>query len=363
MALVIVLSVFNGFNGLVKSMYNTFDADLKITPATGKVFVPNTPVFDQVRRLPGIASFSEVLEENVLLEYRGYQDLATIKGIDSAFLATTRMPEAIIDGEFAPWHGEMEQAIVGSSVAYKLGIGVRFVDPLFMYVPKREGTISLINPQASLVSRYLYPGGIFTIEQSLDNHVFVPLRFARELLDYTHEVSAVEIQCDASANTAALQVQIKELLGTGFAVKDRYEQNATLFRMMESEKAVIYAILLFMLIVISCNILGSLAMLILEKKDDVFTLRSLGATERLIGRIFLLEGWLISLVGVVAGVLLGLFVCWLQQTFGLLSMPGTFTIAAYPVAVRWSDIFIIMAAVIAIGYVVAWLPVRYLRQM
>jgi ABC-type lipoprotein release transport system permease subunit len=359
MALVVVLSVYNGFEDLVKSMYNTFDADLRIAPATGKVFVPQSPEFDAVRRLPSIASFAEVLEENVLLEYRGYQDIAAIKGVDSAYLSTTRLAEAMVEGEFKLWHGELEQAIIGRAIAYKLGIGIHFIDPLHVYAPKRESRVSLVNMEASLASDYIFPAGIFAIEQSLDNVVFVPLPFVRRLFDYTCEASAVEIQLAENTDAAKLQTQIKKLLGENFTVKNRYEQHETLHRMMKSEKAAIYAILLFMLIVISCNILGSLAMLIIEKKNDVFVLRSMGANDRLVNRIFLLEGWLISAMGVLIGIVLGLLVCFAQQWFGIISMPsGNFLITTYPVSVRWSDVALIATTVLAIGYVVAWLPVR-----
>ncbi|MDR3351064.1 MAG: ABC transporter permease [Prevotellaceae bacterium] len=358
MALVVALSVYNGFEDLVKSLYNTFDADLRIAPATGKVFTPQSPAFDAVRRLPGIASFAEVLEENVLLEYRQLQDIATVKGVDSAFLSTTRLPEAMVDGAFKPWHGELEQAVIGRAIAYKLGIGIHLIDPLHVYAPKREGRVSLVNMEASLASDYIFPAGIFAIEQSFDNVVFVPLPFVRRLFGYSGEVSAIEIQLAGNTDAARLQRQIKELLGENFTVKDRYEQHATLHRMMKSEKAAIYAILLFMLAVISCNILGSLAMLIIEKKKDVFVLRSMGADDRLINRIFLLEGWLISVFGVVAGIILGLLVCFAQQWFGIISMPGNFLVADYPVAVRWADVALVAVTVLAIGYAVAWLPVR-----
>ncbi|MDR2359535.1 MAG: ABC transporter permease [Prevotellaceae bacterium] len=358
MALVVVLSVYNGFEDLVKSLYNTFDADLRIAPATGKTFIPQSPEFDAVRRLPGIVSFAEVLEENVLLEYRSHQDIAAIKGIDSAFLSTTRLPDAIVDGEFKPWHGELEQAVIGRAIAYKLGIGVHLIDPLHVYAPSREGRISLVDVEASLVSDYIFPAGIFAIEQSFDNVVFVPLPFVRRLFDYTDEVSAIEIQLAANADAAGVQTQIKKLLGDSFTVKNRYEQHATLHRMMKSEKAAIYAILLFMLIVISCNILGSLAMLIIEKKSDVFVLRSMGANDRLINRIFLLEGWMISVLGVVTGIILGLLVCFTQQWFGIISMPGNFLVSTYPVSIRWTDVTLVGVAVLATGYVMAWLPAR-----
>jgi len=365
-ALVAVVSVFNGFEDLARLMYHTFDADLRITPATGKVFTPQSAAFDEVRRMPGVASFSEILEENVLLEYNGYQDIATLKGIDTTFLTTTKMRDAMVDSmPFSPWHGELEQAIVGRGVQYRLGVNVylQWNNQLTVYAPKRGVPLSFANPQASLNSDYIIPAGVFAIEQSYDNaYVFVPIRFVRNLFDYTGEVSAIEIQADSTANVVKMQQQIKRLLGDGFVVKNREEQHETVFRMMKSEKVAVYAILLFMLIIISGNVLGSLTMLIIEKQDDVFTLRSMGASERLIDRIFLFEGWLISLVGVVVGVVIGLLLCFAQQSFGFIAMEGNFLVSAYPVSVRFTDVALIAALVAVIGYIAAWLPVRYFRK-
>jgi len=362
-ALVVVMSVFNGFVDLGESLYRISDSDLRITPTTGKIFTPQTPEFEKVRQLSGIASFAEVVEENVLLEYRGYQNVATIKGVDSAFLSTTNMWQAMVDGEFQLWHGDLEQAVIGRGIAYKLGIGIHFVDPLHVYAPKREGTISLINPQASLVSEYIFPAGIFAIEQSYDNaYLFVPIRFVRNLFDYTNEVSAIEIQLDKTANADKIQQEIRKILGKDFVVKNRYEQQEIIFRMYKTEKAVVYSILLFMLLIISCNALGSLAMIIIEKKDDVFTLRSMGADDKMISRIFLLEGWMISLLGMIVGVIIGLLLAWAQQVFGLIAMPGNFLVNAYPVSIHWSDVALIALTVVSIGYLTAWLPVRFAKS-
>jgi len=362
-ALVVVMSVFNGFVDLGESLYRISDSDLRITPTTGKVFIPQTSEFEKVRQLSGIASFAEVVEENVLLEYRGYQNVATIKGVDSAFLSTTNMWQAMVDGEFQLWHGDLEQAVIGRGIAYKLGIGIHFVDPLHVYAPKREGTISLINPQASLVSEYIFPAGIFAIEQSYDNaYLFVPIRFVRNLFDYTNEVSAIEIQLDKTANADKIQQEIRKILGKDFVVKNRYEQQEIIFRMYKTEKAVVYSILLFMLLIISCNALGSLAMIIIEKKDDVFTLRSMGADDKMISRVFLLEGWMISLLGMIVGVIIGLLLAWAQQAFGLIAMPGNFLVNAYPVSIHWSDVALIALTVVSIGYLTAWLPVRFAKS-
>ena len=362
-ALVIVMSVFNGFVDLGESLYRIFDSDLRITPVAGKVFVPQSLEFDQVRQLSGIISFAEVVEENVLLKYNDYQGVATIKGIDSAFLSTSNMSQAMFDGEFRPWFGELEQAIVGRGIAYKLGIGIHFVEPLHVYAPKREGTVSLTNLQASLVSDYIFPAGIFAIERTFDdNYLFTPIRFVRNLFDYTNEVSAIEIQLDKTANADKIQREIQKILGQNFVVKNRYEQQETMFRMYKTEKAVTYSILLFMLLIISCNALGSLAMIILEKRNDMFTLRSMGANDLLINRIFLFEGWLISLLGMVAGVVIGLLLAFAQKTFGLIAMPGNALVDSYPVSVYWTDIVLIVATVVGIGFLTAWLSVRYTRS-
>ena len=363
LALVVVLSVFNGFNDLVKSLHTTFDADLRITPAEGKVFSPHTVAFDELRAFPGVSSFAEVMEENVLLQYRGKQDIVMLKGVDSVFEAVTPIKEATYIGAFSLHTGEIEQAVLGTTIAAKLGVGIYFLDPLEVYIPKREGSINILNIAEALSSDYLYPAGVFSIEQAFDSkYVFVPLAFIRRLLNYTDEVSAVEIRLHSGVNEQQMMRQVQQLLGDGFVVKDRYRQNEAVYMMMMSEKAIIYAILLFIVIVISCNVLGSLAMLIIEKKDDVRTLKSMGADVRLIRRIFLLEGWLISLFGVVCGIAGGLLLCYLQQRFSLLTVSGSLLIDAYPVHVLWTDVLSVALAVAAIGFVAALLPVRYLEK-
>ena len=363
LALVVVLSVFNGFNDLVKSLHTTFDADLCITPAEGKVFSPHTAAFDRLRTMPEVASFSEVLEENVLLQYNHKQDVVTLKGVDSVFEATTPINAAVCSGEFSLYLGEIEQAVLGYTVAAKLGVSIYFLDPLKVYIPKREGSINILNPAEALSFDFLYPSGIFSIEHSFDSrYVFVPIAFMRRLLNYSDEVSAVEIRLQAGSNEQQMMKRVQELLGADFVVKDRYRQNESVYVMMMVEKAIIYAILLFIVIIISCNVLGSLAMLIIEKKDDVATLKSMGADDRLIRRIFLFEGWMISLLGVACGIVGGLLLCYLQQRFGLLTVPGSLLVDAYPVRVLWSDVLSVALSVAAIGFVAALLPARYLGK-
>jgi ABC-type lipoprotein release transport system permease subunit len=363
LALVVVLSVYNGFDGLVESLYHTFDADLRITPAEGKTFSPRTPAFDSLKTTPGIASWSEVLEENVLLEYRNKQDIVTLKGVDSTYEAVTPLRSRMVSGEFELYHGEIAQAVAGRGIVNKLQVGIHFIDPLTVYLPRREGRISLVNPAASLNSDYLYPAGVFAVEQAFDSkYVFVPIAFVRRLADYTDAVSAIEVNLQAGADARAVAGKLRAALGAGFEIKDRYQQNEAIYAMMKTEKAIIYAILLFITLIISCNVLASLAMLIIEKKDDVNTLRSMGAGAKLLRSVFLLEGWMISLLGVVCGVLGGLLLCFLQQQFGLVGMPGNFLVPAYPVTVLWSDVLWVSLSVAAIGFVAALLPACTLRS-
>ena len=357
LALVVVLSVYNGFDGLVESLYHTFDADLRIMPAEGKTFSPRTPVFDALKTLPGIASWSEILEENVLLEYRDKQDIVTLKGVDSTYEAVTPLRDKMMSGEFKLYHGEIEQAVVGRTIVNKLRVDIHFIDPLKVYLPRREGRISLVNPAASLNSDYLYPAGVFALEQAFDSkYVFVPIAFVRRLADYTDAVSAIEVHVQAGIDIGMMAGKLQSALGNGFEVKDRYQQNEAIFAMMKSEKAMIYAILLFIIIIISCNVLASLAMLVIEKKDDADILRCLGARVKIIRAVFLLEGWMISLYGVVCGVLGGLLLCYLQQQFGFVGMPGNFLVPAYPVTVLWSDVLWVSLSVSGIGFLAALLP-------
>ena len=363
LALVVVLSVFNGFNDLVKSLHTSFDPDIRITPSEGKVFLPHTAAFDELRTMPQVASFAGILDENVLLQYRGKQDIVTLRGVDSTFEATTPVKKMMYSGEFSLHHGDIEQAVLGRTVAYKLRVGIYFLDPLEVYLPDREAAFNPLNPTASLSHDYLYPAGVFSMEQSFDSrYVFVPIAFMRRLLNYTAEVSAIELRLTSGVDEQKMARQVQKILGPDFDVRDRYRQNESTYAMMASEKAMIYAILMFIILIISCNILGSLAMLIIEKKSDVETLQSLGADDRLISRIFLLEGWLISLLGVATGIIGGLIVCFLQQQFGLLGMSGNFLVNAYPVRVLWTDVLSVALSVAAIGFLAALIPARYVKR-
>jgi len=363
MALVVILSVYNGFEGLIKSLYSAGEADILIVPSEGKSFSIKTIEFDKVRDLVADGHFCPVAEENVFIRYGSGESVATMKGIDSVFAAQTKISKFMTEGEFRMREGEVPLAVAGKTIAASLGIRTHFTDPLYIYFPSRTNPVSLLNPASSLNQARLFPGGIFSIEQNLDRKfIFVPLEVARELLEIGDEVTSVEIYYDTESDRATVIEEIQKTLGEGFRVKDRYMQNETLYKMMKAEKLTIYMILLFVVIIISFNLFGSLSMLILEKEDDTRTLRSMGAGEQLVKRIFLLEGWMISLLGMGTGIVFGVVICLLQQKFGFVNMPGNFIIDAYPVVVSIWDIAYIIIGVGFVGYLSARLPLRILKN-
>lgn len=364
MALITVLSVFNGFDSIIKSLYNSFDPEIKISISEGKTFNPGMYAFDKIRNHPSVAHYSEVLEENALLRYGDRQHIATVKGVDEEFSRVTGIDSMIVDGEYQLWEGARPKAVVGLGVAYNLAIGLNFLNPINIYVIKRRGNIS-INPEQAINRKIIFPSAIFSIEQEINSrYLLVPLSFTRELLQYTNEVSAIELKLQDGIDKDLARQEIERILGEEFIVKDRNQQNELFYRIMKSEKWAIFFILTFILIIASFNIIGSLTMLILDKKADIDTLDSLGASVRLIKRIFLLEGWMISITGAIIGLILGSVISWLQQEYGIikLSGSGSFIIDAYPVVYQFSDVIKVFITVIGIGFLAAWLPVRYISR-
>ncbi|KPK79678.1 MAG: hypothetical protein AMS27_17785 [Bacteroides sp. SM23_62_1] len=364
MALVIILSVFNGFDDLIKSLYSTFDPEIKITLSEGKTYSPVLPEFERIRNLNGVQYFSEVLEENVLLRYGDRQYIATLKGVDEEFSNVTGIDTMIVDGEFELYQQNRPYAVVGQGVAYYLGIGLNFLNPLNIYSIRRTGNIP-VNPEQAINRKFIFPSGVFSIEQEHNvKYVITPITFARDLLGYTDEVSAVEIKLFPDADHDKVQEEIRSILGDEYLVQNRNEQNELFYRIMKSEKWAIFFILTFILIVASFNIIGSLTMLILDKKEDINTLRSLGASNSLIRKIFLLEGWMISVLGAILGLIIGSFVAWLQAEYGMIKLnsSGSFIIDAYPVVYKLSDVFKIFLTVLLIGLLAAWYPVRYISK-
>ena len=359
-ALVIILSVFNGFNKLISDSLDDAQPDLVVKPAAGKAFVPDSPAFNWLYEQDAVYNMSSVIEEQAFVSFDGKQSLARVKGVDSVYEEETPIREHMTDGVFALHRGTLPRAVVGSALAWSMDINPRFIAPLEIYYPDREGTVSLSNPAASLRSTKVTVAGLFALNAELDAElVLVPIETMRELLDYDDEVSAVEIRVKEGTTDKELKglvSQMESKLGPDYAVQDRYRQNEALYKMMRYEKLAIYMILIFIVVIIAFNIYSSLAMLIIEKKDDIGTLRSLGAPEGMTRRIFVLEGWLISLLGLVIGLALGVAFVLLQQKFGLIRMPGSYIINAYPVILKASDLIWTAVGVALVGYLIALLP-------
>lgn len=371
MALVIVLSVFNGFDKLIKSLISSFDPDLKITIAEGKTFNPEDAKLPELLNIEGVYCISEVLEENTLLRYGEQQYIATMKGVDNNFSKVTGIDSMIIDGQFILEQDNHAFAVLGQGVAYFLRVGLTFTNPLVVYVPERIGKINLANPSDAFNKFALYPSGIFSIEQEYDaKFVILPIEVVRKLLKYEKEVTALEIKTDPGADVTEIQSAIQKLLGEKFDIKTRYQQNELFYRIMKSEKWAIFFILTLILMVASFNIIGSLTMLIIDKQNDIATLRSLGANNFLIKKIFLLEGWLISIIGSFLGIIIGTLVSLIQEKLGLIKLggSGSFVIDAYPVHIQPTDILLVWLTVLAIGYLAVIYPVNkisseYLKEL
>lgn len=361
-ALIIILSIYNGFDELVKSTLSNVEPDILITPAKGKVFIPEGEAFDRIKANPMIGEYNLILQENVFVDYDGHQGIAKAKGVDSDFEAESPLAEHITNGEFSLHKGQLPQMVVGAGLAYKMGMNPAFLASAELYFPIRDRNFSLANPAASIETVRMRPSGIFSVNQQIDNDLIIlPIEQMRKLLGYEEEVSGVELRLVEGSTAKDLRSAIKDIqkeLGSGFKVLDRFQQNTSLYKMMRYEKAAIFLILIFVIIIIALNIFGSITMLIIEKKDDIETYRSLGATDQMLRRTFTLEGWLISLLGLAAGLVVGIGFSLAQQHFGFIKMPGSFLVNAYPVILQWQDVLATIAGVALIGYIIALLPVR-----
>jgi ABC-type lipoprotein release transport system permease subunit len=365
-ALIIILSVYNGFDSLIRSMMSNVEPDLLITPASGKVFIPEGETYDWIYEQPTVKSMCCVLQEQVFINYDGKQGIAKAKGVDWVYEDETSLKDHITDGEFRLHKGDIALAVVGAGLAYDMQINPRFLSPIEIYFPSRTRKISLANPASSIEGIRVWPSGLFSVNTDVDKELIIlPINKMQELLEYENEVSGVEIRLIETADSKELkrlQKEISEKLGPEFRVKDRFQQNESLYKMMKYEKPAIFMILIFVIIIIAFNIFGSLSMLIIEKRHDIETLKSLGATERLIKKIFILEGWMISLSGMAAGLLIGITFSLLQQWLGFIKMPGHFVVHAYPVILSWSDVALTAAGVATIGYLIALIPANTLSR-
>ena len=357
-ALVIILSVFNGFNRLVSDSLGNARADVVVRPAAGKVFSPDTSFWEGVRVDERVVSLSEVLEEQVFLSYEGKQSLARVRGLDPQAQETSPLQNQLIDGKWFFGKQELDYGVAGAGLAHSLGLNPRFVTPLDIYYPSRTQQVNLANPAASLRSSKLLLAGVFSVNADLDARLLVvPIGLMRNLLEYDTEVSSMEIRTAPGAEDS-LQKDLSKALGEDFRVLNRVQQDESLYRMMRYEKLAIYLILIFIVLLVAFNIYSSLRMLVIEKREDSGTLRAMGAPEALLRKIFLWEGWLISLLGMVIGLALGILLVLAQQRFGLVPMPGNFIVTSYPVVLKASDLLWTVLGVCSIGFLMAFLPSR-----
>lgn len=361
-ALIIILSVYNGFDDLVKSTLSNVEPDILVTPAKGKVFIPEGEAFERLESNPEIKDYYYILEENVFVDYDDHQGVARAKGVDEDYEKDSPLSAHMTNGEFVLHNGQVPRMVAGAGLAYKMGMNPAFLSSAVVYFPARDRNFSLANPAASIESISLRLSGIFSVNQQIDEELMIlPIDQMRQLLGYEDEVSGIEIRLAEGTSPKALRRTIKAIqkdLGPDFKVLDRFRQNTSLYKMMRYEKAAIFLILIFIIIIIAFNIFGSLTMLIIEKEDDIETFRSLGATGKMLRRTFTLEGWLISLLGLAAGLAIGILFALLQQRFGFIKMPGNFLVSAYPVILQWNDILFTILGVALIGYLIALLPVR-----
>lgn len=368
LAMVCTLSVFNGFQDMVATFFTAFDPQVKITSVKGKVFDGSLPVLSQIKNMPEVVVYSESVEDNAMVQYKGRQVMAVIKGVEDNFDKLTPIDSILFGRGELILHDEVaDYAIPGLQLLSTLGTGIRFLDPLEVYAPKRGAKINMANPMSSFVSDDLFSSGLtFTVNQEKydGSYILTSIDFARNLFQYDKEVSAVNLRLHPTANEKDVISKIKRILGEDFYVQDRYEQQADTFRIMEIEKLISYIFLTFILMIACFNVIGSLSMLIIDKKNDVQTLRNLGASDNQIVRIFLFEGRMISFIGAVAGVILGLILCLVQQEYGIISLgnSGSFVVDSYPVSVHAWDVVLIFITVLVIGFVSVWYPVRYLSK-
>lgn len=368
MAMVCTLSVFNGFQDLVSTFFTAFDPELKVMPAVGKVFDGQDPRVLSIRQMPEIEVCSESLEDNAMVQYQGRQVMAVIRGVEDNFDSLTPIDSILFGRGELILHDEVANyAIPGIQLLSALGTGIRFLDPLEVYAPKRGAKVNIANPSTAFTTGNLFSSGLTFVvgQEKYDNaYILTSLDFARQLFRYTTEISALNLKLKAGEDVETVKRMLEKRLGKEFVVQDRYEQQEDTFRIMKIEKLVSYLFLIFILLIACFNIVGPLSMLIIDKRNDVMSLRNMGANNRQITRIFLLEGYMISCFGAVSGVVLGILLCFLQQQFGLISLgsSGSFVVEAYPVSVHAGDVILILLTVLAIGFASIWYPTRFLSK-
>lgn len=367
MALIVVLSVFNGFEQLVVSLFNSFNPDMEITLREGKSFPETDIPRELLREIPGVLYLTEVIEENALMKYKDKQAIVTLKGVGEEYQRMTGVDTMMAEGKFLLQSGEKNFTVLGYGVAYYLNANLNdYVNPITIFVPSRTGTMGSALEQA-FGQEIIFPTGFFSIQQEFDvKYALMPIRFVRKLLNYSNEITSVEIKLAEGTDQGKLQRQIEAAVGEKFRVKNRFQQQELLYNIMKSEKYAIFLILTFILLLATFNVVGSLSMLILDKKKDIAVLQSMGATMKLIKRIFMTEGMMISFIGAVTGMILGGILCWIQQTYDVIRMGGpnsTFVVNSYPVQMQLLDFLLVFFTVMLIGYLAAWYPVHNIRKI
>ena len=369
MALIVTLSVFNGFHDLVATFFTSFDPQIEVVPAQGKTAPADDPVLQKIRQMPQVEVATECLKDQALAIYRGKQTMVTLMGVDNSFEQMSRIDEILYgEGAFILHAANLNFGIVGARLAETLGMNANWDGSLLIYAPRKTGQLDMANPSDGfVVDSLISPGSVFMVKQGKydRDHVLAPISFARSLFEQQGMLSSLQIRLKNGSDLDEVKNEMKTITGDKYRVLDRYEQQEDTFRIMKVEKFIAYIFLTFILIVASFNIIGSISMLIIDKKNDVVTLRNLGATDKQIKRIFLFEGRLISFLGAMAGLLLGLLLCWLQQQFGLVALgqsSGTFVVDAYPVSVHPEDVVAVFVTVVVVGFLAVWYPVRYFSR-
>jgi len=363
-AFIIVLSVFNGFDSVVRSLFNSFYADLEIVPKTGKTFVIDPDTLQNVKLIEGVADVSEIVEENALIYYDERQTIATVRGVGDNYDEVTGIDTMMWEGEYKLWDQTTPYAVIGRGIKYMLNIDTEFFETLHMIVPRRTEKISL-DPNRALNSKLIRPAGFFASQPEIEvKYIIVSIDFARSLFGYTNEVTALEIKLIPGSNSTRVQKKIQQYLGDSLIVKNRIQQNELLYKTMRSEKWAIFFILVFILLVASFNVVGTLTMLIIEKKNDIQILQNMGSDVKTIKKVFLLEGLIISFLGALTGLIIGSVICIIQQQYGIIKLQGaeSFVIDAYPIKIMIRDILLVLITVSAIGLFASWYPIRFITR-
>ena len=366
-AMVCVLSVMNGFGVMVEQLFSQFDPDLRITAQKGKSFSISEEKKDELLGLPSVDLLSESITETALVYFEDKQMPVQLQGVDAEFDELTGIEQIITDGHYEVYDGAFDRAVLGQGLAWKLGIGARFVSGIEVYAPKREGKVNMLRPDANFNRETCFIAGTFAVNQQKydDNLMLVDIDLTRRLLDYdSTEVTALQVAVAEGYSVKQAKKEIVSVLGEEYAVQDRYEQQEDFFRILRVEKLLTTLLLVFILLIATFNGIGSLSMLIIDKQQDIRTLSHLGASEKMIRRVFVLEGWMVNALGALGGLVVGLVVCLLQEHLGLLKLGNgaEYVIEAYPVAVQGWDIVMVIVVVLALGAISSWIPARRIKK-